>query len=674
MFRLPLRAQFPEDMLVEVNDDMFGANPNKKVTDAVRKEALLADLVIILDLSMLGITTDIIATAAERSTIGGEGASLGIVIISIKPTIYDCIATLRINSLADDVFQKVLENLEILDEVQADVISVRLDLEEKRKSRKDLVKNVHITYNESDPRSLHGKFFIDTSLSPPKAVDNYLIDDKCVIDIKIQALAELLHKSKSTVIYTEVILNDEMKHDLTYLSENCIPTSYQAICKLAHQGFVHAWIQTGHNGLAQRAGFPGKVFEVYDSWHDVENISYKKVIDEVDTVIEQSDLILILGPSSLLKTQTAQHICKGANHDYLDLGKALGIVMISSQQTYLNEYLSIKINGDPDNILPSILPLMGIQDVVANFHSEVELPVVSLEKTRCNSGEMSKKSCDLKSHRDSITDKLHRNQSIESNSTRLRHGRIFIENELPESLYSEDGKDCSDLISIKAQTILTLLQLSYDSILYLDSIDCQLENQFVSDSCIFNMLSEEAEIKLNFLKGLRNKKLVHTIIQVGHDGITQKAGFSEAQTVEIYPDWENNELFKGEKLALEKLMKNADFILFLSDKLVIPIFGEEILKMTQRSQNGLRFEDGGSLGFGFVGVTTCDHDKVCTVRVNATATEFMASLLYTLDEDTGLDLERKCTASEHRQFFRHLMSNNSNVEVSSHGLAYQNLR
>ena len=586
------------------------------------------------------------------------------------------------NSRSDDVIKKVLDHLDVFNEIQTDVITQRLDLEQSRLERKDLVKNLHIPYQKQDPRKLHGKMFMDTCLFPPKMLDDGLEDTADVTELKVKALSQFLMKSKNTVIYTEVFKKEETKHDISFQQHEHIPESYKMISKLAQEGMFQVWIQTGHDGLPQNADFHGPVYEVYDSWKDLENETYKQIMDKVDNALEESDLIVILVHNTQLKTSATKKIYELANHDFRDFGKALGIVLISNQESYLDEILSLKINCSQENVFHGVLDSLDIE-FDCNYKNKDEIKKVApgLQGRIMNPDEASDcpeyviETCDINSHRDSITDILHRFPSIEITDPKIRDGRLFIENENISThhiLGEHTDEESPEEVELKIQTILTMFQLSKNSIICTDAKNEKLEEHCAFDSCLFSNLNEENQTKVNFLKVLKNKNLVQSVIQIGHDGIPQKAGYGEEDTFEMYLDWLGNDLFTQEKENLEKLANEADFILFLSDNINTSMASLAITKISEKSKSGLRFEDGGALGFGLVGTKTSSQSGLASVRVNTTISSFISKFLESIgDEDVG-ELERRCTAAEHRNFFRYIISQKE-IEEGVHGFAYHNL-
>ena len=90
---LPSESGFPEEQFVEVLDEWYGlpTEPYKHVTDTVRRETRSADLVMVLDSKMEGLTAELVATVADRSSTGlmyGGGGGLGLIIIGTKTTRY----------------------------------------------------------------------------------------------------------------------------------------------------------------------------------------------------------------------------------------------------------------------------------------------------------------------------------------------------------------------------------------------------------------------------------------------------------------------------------------------------------------------------------------------------------------------------------------------------------
>lgn len=77
------------------------------------------------------------------------------------------------------------------------------------------------------------------------------------------------------------------------LTDLAPPFSHFGLTALAKHDLVHFWVQLGHDGLAQKAGFSAEAtVEVYDSWYDLPQNPYKKDTETVRREAAGSDLVI----------------------------------------------------------------------------------------------------------------------------------------------------------------------------------------------------------------------------------------------------------------------------------------------------------------------------------------------------------------------------------------------
>ena len=597
---------------------------------------------------------------------------------------FDNIATLRLNSFCEDVVKSILEQLEILDEVHPEVLQQRLDLEHCRMQRQDLVKNQHIRYQRQDPRRLHGKIFADTCLFQPNLSGGKFQDSEDVLEVKVRTLTELLTQSRNTIIYTEVRPSENEKaegNDIEYL-----PHSYRMISKLAEQNLLQSWVQTGHDGLPQLANFAGDILEIYDSWRDMESGAYTDIIDKADKTVEKADLVVVLANCSAIKSVAARKLCKMAIHDYDNLGRSLGVVMISQDTTMMDDNLALKINSSCDSVFSRLLTSFGIQldpdgqetvlleeENILNLSPRTRKRSSASDNWGCSSPVMTADICDLNSHRDSIIDRLHRLQHIADDDPNIKDGRLFAEADDADD--KPKIKDREKMAEAKINMIFTLLQISKRSIIFMEAENGSLEDHCSLEECIFSHPTQENQMRADFLKLMKNQNLIDFVVQIGHDGLPQKAGFDENQILEIYSDYSENDFFRQELESLSNACQKADFMLILVDNTLNSTACKLMENIAERSKSGLRFDDGGSLGFGLVGtMLTGEQDSLASVRIEAPATEFIRNFLALVDEEEFGHFERKCSVLEHRNFFRYILCQPSITDdVGVHGNLFHHL-
>ena len=633
----------------------------KQLTDLVRQEGEESDLVIILNSNMSGTTAGILAAAADRSTSGisyTEGGSLGFIVVGSMQTRFDAKATLRINSDPDDIFKKALENLELLDDLDPDILCSRLRLEKDKSSRKDLVQNLHLSFENQDPRKFHGKIFFDKCLLTPNRVTDHIFDVRQVSDLKVKTFSEMIKKSKNTIIYTETCNEDTHKHD--------IRSCYHYLAKLSHSEHVKSWINIGRDEMIKQSGFSAQIYEINDS-KNAEDM--KDVMEDIIDMFSHADLAIIFGCGRAISSRIADHIFQRSCHPYQDIGGALGTVLISTEETFVDEILSLKINESPNDLLPKVISQLEGADISRKSSTESKISSNSSSRKNSNSIQesVSKKSsltsCSLDSQRDSVSNHLQRYPWIDPTDKKIKDGRLFAESDTEFQMLSASNpdRDCSKVLAVKARTILSLLKISKETVIFLDSVPSLIKDNGINEDCIFNHLNNSGQLKLHLLRTMKSCKLFNILIQVGHDGIPQKAGVPENRTLEIYPDWNCNKLFKPDLDKIETFIEKADLVLFISDNL--NQFQTSLTRLSEKTKFGLGFESGGSLGFVLVYPEPTEIDPFCTVRVNCEKQRFLKYLVSAMNNlEIFEDLERKCSPSEHRSYFRFLLQEEQEQE------------
>lgn len=122
---------------------------------------------------------------------------------------------------------------------------------------------------------------------------------------KTNILVNLLKASRRTAVLTDSSWQSSVAGAMYGAKcgisdpENLPTRLHYALATLHHQGLVHAWIQNGHDGLPQKAGFRAEdVTEVYNMWFDQQETGVEFLQDElgkVDFEGEMVDLLLIFG-------------------------------------------------------------------------------------------------------------------------------------------------------------------------------------------------------------------------------------------------------------------------------------------------------------------------------------------------------------------------------------------
>mmetsp|Transcript_53842 Transcript_53842/g.149752 ORF Transcript_53842/g.149752 Transcript_53842/m.149752 type:complete len:607 (-) Transcript_53842:146-1966(-) len=118
---LPQKAGFPQERINEIHGSWFDpSNPVVRYDGRLppraypwmHKDALMADLVLVLGTSLGGLTADQMATeAAKRSCKTGQHSALGTVCINLQQTAEDGKMTLRFFGKSDDILKELLLEL-----------------------------------------------------------------------------------------------------------------------------------------------------------------------------------------------------------------------------------------------------------------------------------------------------------------------------------------------------------------------------------------------------------------------------------------------------------------------------------------------------------------------------------------------------------------------------------
>ena len=628
---------------------------------------------------MTGYTADILSSTLERSVTGqsyGGGGSLGIVIVSKQRTLRDGQATLKFNCAQDDLVKKLIDRYDILEDVPEEVVMVRLEHETEVIHRSSVLSSLEeaVTYEEDDPRIYHGRLFSSLCLAEPGVTeDGKLQDCDKVIDHKIKYVRDLIRMSKRTLVYTEAVTSPQHSHEAHYGAKQCeishshggenetngnlkVPPSYEAASALASVGLVHAWVQLGHDGLAQEAGCPLQVREVYDSWRQQERGSYRQELEAVDSEISSADLILVFGPGPALTGDTAAGLAEVSGREFGTLGRSLGLVIISENASALDKLATIRLNGSPDTVLVTLTEELGVDSMEAVVIKPTvieacdEVPDVGSataddeekdikEQNVENDGD-SPAACLDSSHRAFVTDALTHFKEIQEEDPRIHHGRMLSETclEPPEELegFFEDKEHTLDY---KIEKMINLVKMSKKTVFVVDAvktdpISCTLQRE----------LDTEAKNKFLLTSYLKKQTLVETIIQFGHDGILQKSGFHPDQVIEIYDQGEISSV-DGEKLRL--VLDNTDLLVLAGNK--VETMGRLVDKVSTNSMTGLKYEDGGALGFVIIGTRRTKHDHLASLKINCVTNETIEMLIRKLDiNEDCLGDGRPCTGEEHR--------------------------
>jgi NAD-dependent SIR2 family protein deacetylase len=201
-------------------------------------------------------------------------------------------------------------------------------------------------------------------------------DQACIMIHKCEHLAELLKKSRKTVVYSGAgisvaagIGQAARGRAVGGKSTDALPTfTHYALGALSKHGLVHEWVQQNHDGLPQKAGFPQEqINEIHGSWYDPSNPVVKyggnlkdDAYPRMTKSAETADLVLVLG-TSLGGLNADQVATKTANRS-LD-GRALGTVIINLQQTEQDVHATLRVFGKTDEVFRLLLQQLGITKI-----------------------------------------------------------------------------------------------------------------------------------------------------------------------------------------------------------------------------------------------------------------------------------------------------------------------
>ena len=286
-----------------------------------------------------------------------------------------------------------------------------------------------------------------------------------------------------------------------------VPGGHRVVSSLARVGLVQAWVQLGHDGLAQGAGCPLQVREIYDSWRSEDHQCYREELSAVDSEIGRADLVLVFGHNLSLSGKTAQTLSDITRREYEDLGQSLGLVIISDTNTSLDKFATVRVNQSPDlalerlqemmdiTSLPTVTPLITITEPAVDVaevgsapppDSEETLPPPDPTTEELSTADVggagdgggvgdggggaaaggggagasggSEKPCADSSHRAYIADALTHFKEIQPDDPRIYHGRILSETCLEEPDQSEDREHTR---SYKLEKLIDLVKVSH---------------------------------------------------------------------------------------------------------------------------------------------------------------------------------------------------------------------
>mmetsp|Transcript_45129 Transcript_45129/g.79419 ORF Transcript_45129/g.79419 Transcript_45129/m.79419 type:complete len:369 (+) Transcript_45129:76-1182(+) len=203
-----------------------------------------------------------------------------------------------------------------------------------------------------------------------------------VLKAKIELLAQLMQQAHNCVAYTGAGLSVssgladyatkaqesvEARQivDSRYLAQP--NAGHKALASLHKHGFVKRVFNQNHDGLLQKAGLPqSAVNEIHGAFFDPSNPGGFELrgdlVEDMFNWAAQTDLCLALGTSlsglnadrlarSPAKKYAPGRATTGSDEDAKQNG-ALGLVIVNLQETQLDEFSTLRIFADLDDVMP----------------------------------------------------------------------------------------------------------------------------------------------------------------------------------------------------------------------------------------------------------------------------------------------------------------------------------
>jgi len=208
-------------------------------------------------------------------------------------------------------------------------------------------------------------------------------EDPQTLREKVELLASLIRKSKKCMAYTGAGISTasgigdyaSKADDSKATGDRPKPRSaWEARPTLAHRvlvslhkaGFLQQWIQQNHDGLPQKAGCPQNLLnEIHGAWYDPTNpvvpMSGQLRGDLFERLLqweEQADLCLCLGTS--VCGMNADRVVSSCAKRQAE-GSALGSVIVSLQQTVLDNSAALRIFAKIDDVMELLAGILGLE-------------------------------------------------------------------------------------------------------------------------------------------------------------------------------------------------------------------------------------------------------------------------------------------------------------------------
>ena len=123
---------------------------------------------------------------------------------------------------------------------------------------------------------------------------------------------------------------------------------------------MQAWIQHGHDGLPQRAGFSvDRVMEVYNAWWEMPEDPHNLELDRVREEMAECDLLIVLDTSGEAGAGATREAVLGA---VLDKEDKLGVVTITTRPD-VTQGGFLNIFADAEEVFSRLLESLNIRNI-----------------------------------------------------------------------------------------------------------------------------------------------------------------------------------------------------------------------------------------------------------------------------------------------------------------------
>ena len=213
---------------------------------------------------------------------------------------------------------------------------------------------------------------------------NEYMDDRYVLEQKVDLIVELIKQAKCCTAYTGAGLSRAAGiADYATRAKNSVtatgvpklrsnldaqPTvSHKILTAMEKEGYLHHYVQQNHDGLPQKAGYPqSKLNEIHGAWFDPSNPVVKFSGNLRDDLFNwmydmeaKIDLCLCLGTS--LSGMNADRVAKTPAKRMIrgDAG-ILGTVIINLQQTPLDKKSAVRVWAKLDDVFSMIASKLAL--------------------------------------------------------------------------------------------------------------------------------------------------------------------------------------------------------------------------------------------------------------------------------------------------------------------------